>query len=71
MLSESLAGDGNKVRLWSLGRVKVGAILVDRSVVEDIFLGPRFREQKDKREDDKNARRVEGCASSSRWEESM
>jgi hypothetical protein len=74
MLSESLVSEVDSVRRWQLGLVEVGAILVCKSVVDDIFLGPRFRGQRDKEEgedEDKNARRVEGCASSSRWEESM
>ena len=60
MLSESLAGDADSVRLWQIGRVEVGAVLVGSNVVEDIFPSPRFREQ---REEDEYARRVKDCAS--------
>jgi hypothetical protein len=61
MLSESLAGDVDSVRLWQIGRVEVGAVLVGSNVVKDIFPSPRFRKQRE--EEDEYARRVEDCAS--------
>jgi hypothetical protein len=60
MLSESLAGGVDSVRLWQLGRMEVGVVVVDSDVVGNILPSPRFRKQM---EEDENARRVEDCAS--------
>jgi hypothetical protein len=68
MLSENLVVDVESVRLCRLGRMEVGAVLVDSRVVTRLFLGPEFCEQM--KEEDEIMRRVEDCASD-RWRESM
>jgi hypothetical protein len=51
MLSENLAGDVNRVRLWQIGRMEVGAVLVGESDVEVVFPGPRIRKPKEEEDD--------------------